>query len=105
VEIHAVNAKNQLAPPGSDPDYARGCSELKKAAESLSPEIRSSCCVEVISFPSTAVLDSRDHTRVEALILIRISHFGDLEESAGTPEQRALEEVEMRLKALGIPRR
>ena len=105
VDVHGVNTKNQLAPPGPDPDYALGFSELKKTAEDVPPEIRSSCSLEVISFPSTVVLDSRDHARAEAMIRIRISHFGELEQSAGLPEQRALDEIETRLKALGIPRR
>ena len=105
VEVYGVNTRNELAPPGSDPVYALGYSEVRKIAEEISHHKGDSCSLEVIPSRSTAVLDSRDHTRVEAMILIRISHLGDLEQPAGPPEQGALEEVENRLRALGIARR
>ncbi len=94
-----------MAPPGPDPDYALACCELKTVAEAVSNGRGNSCSIEVISSPSRAVIDTRDHARVEATIRIRIAHLGNLNEPAGLPEQCALEELERQLKALGIARR
>jgi hypothetical protein len=104
VDIYGVNTRNELTPPGPDPDYALGCCELKTVAEAVRNG-RGDCSVEVVSFPSTAVINTRDHARVEATIRIRIAHLGNLGEPAGLPEQCAVEELEKQLKALGITRR
>ena len=82
VNIYGVNAKEQLAPPGDDPDYVQGCSEVRNIAAEVLDQTGGPCAGEAMLFPSTAVLESR-----------------------GRPEQRALEEVEKRLEALGIRRR
>jgi hypothetical protein len=105
VDVYGVNARNEIAPPGPDPDYALGCRELEKVAEDVSNGRGDCCSVEVMSFPSTAVINTRDHARVEATIRIRIAHLGNLGEPAGLPEQSALEQLEKQLKALGIARR
>ena len=104
VDIYGVNPRNEMAPPGPDPDYALGCCEFYAVAEELSSGHGNSCSVEVIASSSTAVIDTRDHARVEAMIRIRIAHLGN-SEPAGLPEQCALEELEKQLKALGIARR
>ena len=66
---------------------------------------RDSCSLEVIPFPSTAIIDSRNHGQVEAMIRIQISHERGLNQPAGSPEKRALEEVEKELNSLGIAHR
>jgi hypothetical protein len=103
VDIYGVSIKDGLTPPGPDPEYALGYSELQKLAEKLSHD--TSCSLEVIPFPSTAVLDSRTHAQVEGMLRIRISHCRGLDEPAGLPERHALEEVENRLHGLGVARR
>jgi hypothetical protein len=54
-----------------------------------------SCSLEVIPSPSTVVFGSR---KMEATFRLRISHGRGLDQPAGLPEQRALEEVEKELK-------
>lgn len=105
VEIYGANIKGELALPGPDPVYALGYAELQKIAEKVSRDAGGSCSVEVISFPSAVVVDSRDHAKVEAMFRIRISHSRGLDQPAGTAEQHALEEVEHQLRDLGVARR
>ena len=86
-------------------EYALGCIELQNIAERVSQHASDSCVLEMIPFPSTAIIDSRNHGRVEAMIRIQISHERGLDQPAGVPEQRALEEVTGELKSLGIEHR
>ena len=86
-------------------EYALGYAELQKLAERVSQHASDSCSLEVIPFSSTAIIDSRNHGQVEAMIRIQISHERGLNQPAGSPEHRALEEVERELKSLGIAHR
>lgn len=105
VEVYGVNTRNELAVPGADPEYALGYVELKKLAQEVSRHTTDSCSLEVIPLPAIAVLDARDHNKVEAMLRVRISHGRGLGQPANLAEQRALEEVENQLQALGIARR
>jgi hypothetical protein len=104
VEIYGVNIKDELVVPGPDPHYALGYARLQKIVETVSHRVDHSCSLEVIPFHSTFVLDSRNQT-VEAMIRVRISHWRGLDQPAGPAEQHALEEVENRLRDLGVARR
>jgi hypothetical protein len=104
VEIYGANIKNDFAMPGPDPDYALGYAALQKIAENVSHHASGSCSVEVTSFPSTVIVDTRNHAKLEGMFRIRISHRG-LDQPAGLPEQHALEEVEKQLHELGVARR
>ena len=103
VDVHGVSNASQLElPPAAE--YAFGYAELKKIAEAVSHRA-SGCSIEAIPFPSTVVSDARRHSQSEAVVRIRISHCGNVEERAGLPEQHPLEEVERQLRDLGISRR
>lgn len=104
VEIYGVNIKNEFKVPGPDPHYALGYAQLQKIVEKVSHRVDHSCCLEVIPFHSTFVLDSRNQA-VEAMIRIRISHCRGVDQPAGLPEQHTLEEIENQLHGLGITRR
>ena len=105
VDVYGVRTEdNELAMPPPH-EYALGCAELEKLAESISQHSTDSCSLEVIPFFSTAIIDSRNHGQVEAMIRIQISHERGLNQPAGSPEQRALQEVEKELKSLGIVHR
>jgi len=104
VEIYGESPKKELVMPGPDPDYTCGYCELQKIAEELSRHTTDSCSLEVLEFPATIFFDLRRHTP-EALLRIRISHCRGLNEPAGLPEQRALEELEKELKRRSIARR
>jgi len=105
VDVYGVRTEdNEPAMPPPN-EYALGYTELQKIAERVSQHSSDSCSVEVIPFPNVAFIDPRNQGRVEAMIRISISHFRGLDQPAGPPEQRALEEVENELKSLGIAQR
>jgi hypothetical protein len=103
IDIYGASVKGELTLPGADPKYTLGYSELQKLAETLSHD--ASCSLEVIPFPSTAIVDVRNHAQVEGMLRIRISHSRGIDQPAGLLEQHALEEVETRLHGLGVARR
>jgi hypothetical protein len=103
VDVHGISNKSELElPPPAE--YAFGYAELKKIAHAVSHH-RGECFIEVIPFPSTVFSDPRRHFQSEAVLRIRISHNGGVDQHAGLPEQHALEEVEKQLHDLGVARR
>jgi len=103
VDVHGLSNKNVLELPPPD-EYAFSCTELRKIADSVSHHA-TECSIEMIAFPSTVFADAREEFRSGAVIRIRISHRGDIDQPAGLPEQHALEEVEKLLQGMGIARR
>jgi hypothetical protein len=103
VDVHGLSDKVGLELPPPD-EYAFGYAEIKKIADSVS-HYATECFIEVIPFPSAIFSDAREQSRSGAVIRIRISHRGRLDQPAGLLEQQALEEVEKQLHALGIARR
>jgi hypothetical protein len=105
VDVYGVRPEDNEPAMPPPHEYALGYAELQKLAKRVSQHTTDSCSLEVIPFPSTAIIDARSHGQVEAMLRIRISHFRGLDQPAGPAEQRALEEVEKELKAVGIARR
>jgi hypothetical protein len=105
VDVYGVRQEDNEPAMPPPHDYAVGYAELQEIAERASQHATDSCSLEVIPFPSTAIIDSRNRGQVEAMIRIQISHGRGLDQPAGLPEQRALEEVERELESLGIARR
>ena len=103
VDIHGLAKKGapELPLPA---DYSLAHRELKKVADRVPHDTRE-CSIEVISFPASSHSDSRDHFSPQALLKIRISHYGDLNQPAGLPEEHALEELEKELQREGIKKR
>ena len=85
-------------------DYALVYAELQKLAATVSQHTEGSCSLEVIPFPSTAIIDTRSNGMVEAMLRITVSHGRGLDQPAGLAEQRALEEVEKELRSRGVTR-
>lgn len=105
VDIYGVKTQNDgpwMPPPD---EYGLCFAELRRMAENVSLGTTDSCSLEVIPFPSTVVCDVGNHDNLEARVQIRISHYGDLDQTAGQPEQHALEQVEKQLQSLGVHRR
>jgi hypothetical protein len=103
VDVHGLSDKAELELPPAD-EYGFAYAELKKIANSVSHHA-TECLIEVITFPSAIFSDAREQFRSEAVIRIRISPRGRMDQPAGLPEQQALEEVEKQLHALGMARR
>jgi len=105
IDIYGVRTEdNKMVMPPTR-EYALGYAGLQKIAQDVSQHTGDSCSLEVMAFPSSFILDARDHAKVEALIRITISQRRGLDQPAGLPEQHALEEVEKQLKSLGVARR
>ena len=105
VDVYGIRTEDTEPAMPPPQEYALGCAELQNLAERVSQHASDSCSLEVIPFFSTAIIDSRNHGQVEAMIRIQISHERGLNIPAGSPEHRALEEVERELKSLGIAHR
>ena len=105
VDVYGVRTEDNEPAMPPPQEYALGYAELQKLAERVSQHATDSCSLEVIPFFSSAIIDRRNHGQVEAMIRIQISHERGLNQPAGSPEQRALEEVEKELKTLGIAHR
>jgi len=103
-DVDVYGAKTNGEPEAS-PEYAQGIEALQKIAETTAHHASDSCSVEVIAFPSTVHLDTQNHLQEEAILRIRISHYRGLDQPAGAPEQRALDEIETQLQSLGVARR
>lgn len=106
-DVDIVGARSDANGPMMPPPqkYAPAYAELQRMAAEVSQDAAGACSVEVIAFPATAIIDAQGQDKVGALLRVRISHLGGLDQSAGPPERGALEEVEERLKAFGIARR
>ena len=101
VDIYGVrSADDEPVPPPAD-EYGLGWAELQRIADTVSECIADSCSLEVIPFPSVAIIDGRDG-KVKSLLRLRIAHRGSIHEPIGVPEQRALEEIETKLRNLGV---
>jgi hypothetical protein len=105
VDVYGVRTEDTEPAMPPPQEYALAYAELNKLAERVSQHASDSCALEVIPFSSTAIIDSRNHGQVEAMIRIQISHERGLDQPAGSPEKCALEEVEKELKSLGITHR
>jgi hypothetical protein len=105
VDVYGVRTEDTKPAMPPPQEYALGYAELQKLAQRVSQQASDSCSLEVIPFSSTAIIDCRTHGQVEAMIRIQISHGRGLNQPAGLPEKRALEEVERELKSLGIAHR
>ena len=105
VDVYGVRTEDTEPAMPPPQEYALAYAELQKLAERVSKRASDSCSLEVIPFPSVAIIDSRNQGQVEAMIRIQISHERGLNQPAGSAEHRALEEVENQLKSLGIAHR
>lgn len=105
VDIYGTSIDGEMASAGLDPDYMFGSAELQKIADGISLGANNSCSLELITFPSRSVLDSRNHTQSLGMLRIRISHRGGVDQPVGLLEEHALAEVESQLRSLGIARR
>jgi hypothetical protein len=105
VDVYGVRTEDSEPAMPPPQEYGLAYAELQKLAVRVSQHASDSCSLEVIPFFSTAIIDSRNHGQVEAMIRIQISHGRGLNQPAALPEHRALEEVERELKSLGIVHR
>ncbi len=105
IDIYGERTKNDTSWTPPPEKYGLGYAELQRIAETVSQHATGSCSLEVIPSPATVVFDARDHGKMEATFRLMISHGRGLDQPAGLPEQRAIEEVARELKNMGFARR
>lgn len=101
VDIYAVRTIDDEPVPPPPDEYGIGWAELQHIADAVSELLADCCSLEVIPFPSVAIIDGRDG-EVESLLRLRISRRTGVDEPIGAPEQQALEEIEKKLRTLGV---
>ena len=99
LDIYGVKMSRQPDPPA---EYWLVYTKLKEIVDAVGLENKHACSIEVISFGSTIVLDTRNHLQPMAMLRIRITHNRGIHEPAGAAEQEALQAVEAQLRNLGF---
>lgn len=102
VDIYGLKNSNDPGFPGLSVDYARACSILQQIVDEIVREMDNSCSIELFGFGSTVFPDTRNGFHPEALLRIRITHLGKLDQCVDEPEQQAVAKIENQLLALGI---
>src|SRR5271166_2325095 len=74
VDVYGVRTEDNEPAMPPPHEYELGYTGLQKIAERVSQHATDSCSLEVIPFPSVAIIDSRNQGKVEAIIRIAISH-------------------------------
>ena len=100
IDVYGIKPSNE---PHPGPDYTFGYRVLEELVETILPNIGEACSVEVISFPSTVVLDTKMHFQEEGMLRIRITPNGL--QPAGEQEELALKKIKERLHDLGLSQR
>jgi hypothetical protein len=101
VDVYGVRTVDDEPVPPPAEEYGLAWAELQTIADTVSEALADSCSLEIIPFPTLAIVDGRDG-KVESLLRLRISHGAGINEPVGALQRRALAEVEKQLKALGV---
>jgi hypothetical protein len=97
VDIYGTVLKGQHHPDARE--YWFICTSMQKLAQCVNT---TDCCeVQVIPFPSTMVIDTHRQMLRLGMLRIRITHGRGIEQPAGLSEQRALKEIEAKLREAG----
>ena len=102
VDIFCATTNHKLA---TSAEYTQGYEALRQLAAAIPDHSGDACSIEVIPYPSTVVLDTRNHFEPEALFRIRVSNCWGLDKSDAPPKQMVLTEIENQLHNLGVARR
>jgi len=78
--------------------------DLTTVAEQILPQTADNSEIEVIPIEDTLVMNPSKHLKGEALLRIRISHGGALDQPAGPREEELAHAVIEKLEALRAPR-
>ena len=89
-------------PPWQSHNYQRGYEELQKLVDEAWRHSNDSCFVEVIPSYSNIFFDTGNGFQSQAMLRIRISHDGGLDQPAGPTEDDALRRIEKQLQNVGI---
>src|SRR5271165_5302888 len=70
VDVYGVRTEDSEPSMPPPHEYALGYAELQKIAARVSQHASDSCSLEVVPFPTVAIIDSRNQGKVEAMIRI-----------------------------------
>ncbi len=101
IDVYGAKTSNW---PGHSPEYELGYRMLKHLVDTIRANPAASCFIEAIPFPSTTILDTKNHLQPLAIMRITIARKGDLHQPAGTVELQALRAIEDGLRDLGLRR-
>lgn len=99
VDIYGTKSGRDLRPSA---EYSLVCSALQEVAGRVALHATQSCVLEVVSFGTSVMIDTKRHLERDAMVRIRITHGRGLSQPAGAAEETALREVESELERLGV---
>jgi len=99
VDVYGTKKGRDLRP---SVEYAFVCAALQEVAGRVALHSTQFCTLEVISFGTSEVIDTKRHLEHDAMVRIRITHGRGLSQPAGAAEESALKEVESELERLGV---
>lgn len=102
VDLYGTGASQELRLANGDDQVPLAVDDLKQVAQAVLPNPSDSCAIQVIPFETSLVLDTKEHFQPEALLRIRITHCRGLDQPVGPLEERTLQDVEGKLRALGV---
>jgi len=100
VDVYGTKGIEDPALPVLSTGYAPTCASLLELVKTIS--CAGGCFIDVIPFGSTVFLNTKNHLDPQAMLRLRITHCRGLEQPAGLPEQRALEEIQEALRNMGV---
>jgi hypothetical protein len=101
IDVYGARTNHECKPT---PAYESVCGILEDVAATLMADKEQSCSIQVIPLRST-FLDTRTRAQLLAVIRIRISHRGSLDQPGDAAEQRALlNALENQLQGAGLQR-
>ncbi len=100
IDVYGIKPPHEQHPGR---DYVLGYHALQELVETILPDVDNSCSVEIISFPSSVVLDPRSQFQEQGMLRIRITQKGL--QPAGEAEQHALQVIKERLYDMGLSQR
>ncbi len=101
IDIYQIKTSHDSQP---SPEYEIVFGLLNDMARTILPNMGERCSIEVISFRSTLIIDTKNHFEPLTMIRITIAHNRGLHQPAGTAEQEASKAIEEQLRGLGLRR-
>jgi hypothetical protein len=83
-------------------EYGTVVRYFEAVAREVQSKVGQHCTVEVVSYPDSLVLETREHLQPEAMLTIRISHCRSQDQPEGPAEAQALNAVLDRLHGLDV---
>ena len=104
LDIYASRSVHDSTLSFQNDELRKTLDEICDACRETIAQAGGNSTIEIIPFPGSLVLNVQSHFEPEALVRIRISPPGGLDQPAGESEDKARADIEERLHALGVKR-